>query len=72
MSHVYECLCCQKPCPEYEPIFCCSGYECGCHGQPCEPCACSVECWNAIIDLDGTMEDRRIQAGIELYKEDEV
>lgn len=65
------CLCCQRPVPDFIPTYCCNGYECGCRGEPCEPCVCSKECWDAIISgIGNTYEDRRIRAGIELYKED--
>lgn len=40
------CEICDK---EIEVQMCCSGYECGCMGQPIEPPICSEKCfikWN--------------------------
>ena len=70
---IYDCLICGKPVLDYEPQMCCSGRECGCMGQPVEPCVCSIECERAIYTCIGTFEDRRIAAGIEKFKhEDQV
>lgn len=33
---------------EYE--MCCSGRDCGCMGKPIEPCLCSPECWEAVLE----------------------
>jgi len=30
--------------------MCCSGHECGCMGQPIEPCICSKECWDKLME----------------------
>ena len=64
---LYDCLICGKPVPDYEPQMCCSGRECGCMGQPIEPCVCSIECEQAIYTCEGTFEDRRVAAGIERF-----
>ena len=32
-----NCIYCNKPVEDYEPRFCCSGFECGCQGQPIDP-----------------------------------
>jgi hypothetical protein len=65
---IVRCLICQKPMPEYEPMFCCSGHECGCMGLPTNPQVCSQRCMTACLDGIGkTMEQRRIDAGIELH-----
>lgn len=62
------CIICEKPVPDYTPVMCCSGHECGCMGQPTEPCVCSKECDSAVYDNIGmTMEERRIKAGIEKW-----
>lgn len=63
------CIICQKPVPDYDPNYCCNGRECGCGGQPMDPCVCSIECENAVFAYIGmSMGDRRIKAGIELWK----
>ena len=63
----YYCELCQKPVLDYEPIYCCNGWQCGCHGMPQEPCICSNRCWDALMDGEGSLTDRRQQAGIELF-----
>lgn len=40
------CMICSKEMPDYEPMYCCSGRECGCMGLPIEPPICSIECWD--------------------------
>jgi hypothetical protein len=69
---IYLCEICEKPMPEYEPKFCCSGtmeMACGCRGLPINPQICSDRCWKAACDGIGkTMEQRRIDAGIVRYK----
>lgn len=42
----YICCICGKSMPDYEPVYCCSGKECGCYGMPQEPPICSKECWD--------------------------
>lgn len=65
---VPKCEICQKPMPDYEPRFCCDGSFCGCLGQPTNPQICSQTCMDAAIKFGGSMEQRRVSAGIELYK----
>lgn len=65
----YNCLICNKPVSDYEPVMCCSGYACGCMGHPMNPCVCSKECDSALHTCIGSFEDRRITAGISLYTE---
>lgn len=48
-TEVPLCLICDKPVPDYVEKRCCSGIDCGCMGQPIEPCVCSQECYDAII-----------------------
>ena len=63
------CLICGAPVDDYDPKMCCSGQECGCMGQPTEPCVCSSECWDAIMNGIGMpYEERRIKAGIPKYE----
>ncbi len=65
---VIHCVICGRPLPDYEPMFCCSGHECGCMGLPTNPQVCSQKCYNACMDGIGTtMEERRMAAGIERY-----
>ena len=59
------CLICGKFVPDYVPKMCCSGIDCGCKGQPIDPCVCSQECSDALFKGIGkTFEERRIDAGI--------
>lgn len=63
------CLICHRPVYGYKPLMCCSGHECGCMGQPTNPCVCSKKCSNALLDNIGMeMEERRKAAGIALYR----
>lgn len=69
------CLICQRPIVGYVPEYCCAGAsnECGCMGRPIEPCVCSKECDKALMDGIGKpMDERRIAAGIELWKPDTI
>lgn len=64
------CVICCKPVPDYKPTFCCDGHDCVCHGLPIEPCICSPECWQALLDYIGMdFEGRRIKAGIKKWGE---
>lgn len=66
----WKCLICEKPCPDYEPEFCCNGYDCDCRGQPLHPCVCSSRCEDALYEWIGLpFEERRIKAGIEKWSE---
>lgn len=72
-DNFHTCLICQKPVPDYEPQMCCSGRECGCRGQPTEPCLCSKKCGDALFDVGGPdprgdYEERRKRHGIPLWK----
>ena len=53
----YDCLMCEKEVLDYEPQMCCSGHDCGCMGQPVEPCLCSIECSRALFRYDGSIEE---------------
>jgi hypothetical protein len=45
-----RCEICDKPLGyKYEPRYCCGGYDCGCRGQPTEPCWCG-DCWDRIVN----------------------
>ena len=46
---MYQCVVCGKEMPEYEPVYCCDGRECGCMGKPIEPPICNQECWNKLM-----------------------
>jgi len=73
MSDLYDlpCLICQKIVKDYDPMMCCDGFECGCMGQPTEPCICSEKCGKALMTGIGTsFEERRIKAGIPIFKEE--
>lgn len=68
-AEIYDCLVCGKPVPGYKPKYCCSGRECGCYGEPIEPCVCSSKCWDAMLDgSEKGIEERRIAAGIEKWQ----
>jgi len=72
LKPVVRCLICQKPMTDYEPMFCCSGHECGCMGLPTNPQVCSQRCMTACLDGIGkTMEQRRIDAGTDCEHESE-
>jgi len=32
-----ECYFCGQPVDDFEPVYCCSGYMCGCQGMPIDP-----------------------------------
>ena len=32
-----ECYFCRQPVEDFEPVYCCDGYMCGCQGQPIDP-----------------------------------
>lgn len=42
------CEICGEFVPGFKYIGCCSGFECGCMGQPIEPCICGTECWEVL------------------------
>ena len=63
-----NCLICGIEVPDYEPKYCCDGRECGCMGQPVDPCICSNRCWDALIKYIGhPYEERRKLAGIDKH-----
>jgi len=39
-KNITKCLCCDNFVEDYEPDFCCSGFECGCQGLPIWPPLC--------------------------------
>jgi hypothetical protein len=41
------CIVCGK---EIEVKMCCSGYDCGCMGQPTEPPVCSDVCYDELMN----------------------
>lgn len=59
----YTCEMCDKPLPDYEPQYCCSGHECGCHGMPTEPPICSDECWDAMLKRNAQPQGDKHQKG---------
>jgi hypothetical protein len=53
----YDCIECGKPLPDdYEPAMCCSGFDCGCMGQPTNPPICSAECWDKLMNRNRTSQ----------------
>jgi hypothetical protein len=53
----YDCMMCHKPlADDYDPQMCCSGYDCGCRGQPTNPPICSDACWDALMKRNGTSD----------------
>ncbi len=70
MMNGEPCLICGKPVADYDPQYCCNGFECACMGRPTNPCVCSKECSKALMDGIGKPYDQRRQdAGIALYLE---
>lgn len=62
---INRCLICDALVPNYIPEMCCSGEQCGCRGQPTNPCVCSDACEEALFKYIGlSMDERRIKAGI--------
>jgi hypothetical protein len=57
MDSLWDCEMCGKRCPDYSPQMCCDGRECGCRGQPIEPCICSQECWDAMLARNAAPRD---------------
>lgn len=41
MENEYPCEICGEAL-DYEPEFCCDGYQCGCGGEPAEPLICEA------------------------------
>lgn len=71
MTHP-TCVICHRPVPDYEPIGCCGGTECGCMGQATNPCLCSAECDTAFgMGIGTSYELRRIAAGILVWESGE-
>ena len=69
-ANSYRCEICNKPVLDYVPVLCCNGSDCCCRGGPIEPCLCSENCADAMYKYIGVdFEERRVRAGIELYKE---
>ena len=70
MEITCSCIICGKPVEDYNPKMCCDGFECGCMGQPTEPCVCSKECGDAVFDYIGKpFDERRKLAGIARHGE---
>lgn len=63
------CLICNAPVKNYEPVHCCTQKDCGCMGAPTKPCVCSIKCKDALFAHSGTMDERRIAAGIKKHVE---
>lgn len=42
------CLVCGRPVEGYSPVYCCSGYMCGCQGLPVDLPICSDDCRKAL------------------------
>lgn len=51
MKEIPKCEVCKKEVPDYEPEYCCGGFECGCYGLPMMPCICSNECWDIFTKI---------------------
>ena len=52
--YIDYCVVCGKEVPDYEPVYCCNGRDCGCNGLPVEPCLCSKECEDKVIGTVGS------------------
>ena len=59
---IYQCSVCNKDMEEdYEPLTCCTGFECGCMGRIIEPIVCSNECFDIVINMSNPNQPQ--QAG---------
>lgn len=69
MQPMTTCLICHRPLgDDYDPMPCCSGFECGCMGMPTNPPVCSDACSTALFKGIGKgYEERRVNAGIPLF-----
>jgi len=47
---------------EIELQGCCSGFECGCMGQPVEPPVCSEKCYNTFFSKEYNDEKKSKQS----------
>lgn len=50
------CEACGEFVEGFEYRGCCNGNDCGCMGQPIEPCICSTKCWNKFMHYEETEE----------------
>lgn len=50
MTEEYTCDICDKEMKDYDPMICCSAYDCGCMGKPTNPPICSNECWDKMTN----------------------
>jgi len=57
MSDVSKCVVCDVEVPDYEPEFCCNAFDCGCRGMPIEPCICSEECWDKLMNRNKSTDE---------------
>lgn len=56
---IYPCEVCGEPVPGWEPTFCCNAFDCGCQGRSVEPCVCSAECWEKLMNPPPQIENMR-------------
>lgn len=56
-----NCIVCGNPVPDYKPVYCCSGYMCGCRGLPIEPPLCSEECERKAYKMPNKEDDSEIK-----------
>ena len=64
------CIVCGMPVPDYRPEICCNGRDCGCMGQPINPCICGEKCWEVFCntaEYNYDLEKARIASGIEKW-----
>ena len=45
-----HCEVCEKFVEGFQYKHCCNAFDCGCMGKPIEPCVCSEECWDKLLD----------------------
>ena len=68
----HPCEICATPVFDHTPEYCCNGSDCGCLGRTIYPCVCSKRCGDALYDIDGSFDDRRIRHRIALWDGDVI
>ena len=57
------CEYCNKFVGGFQYQMCCSGHEYGCMGLPVEPCVCSDECWQKLLNRYKKKKEEKTEDG---------